>query len=414
VTFAEERRSAAVKQASMILRRDFIGALAAAGLLPAATGIAGTASGSRAPEPLERTLVLSGGGARGAYEAGVVCALAAAAGVPDGQPLPRYAAVCGTSIGALNGWAIATGQYRKLRELWYGISGENILRLKPEYAALEDPESGVLNRFASAIGLLALTKNEPAVLQSKPIFDWLARNVDPEIPVLVPLAWAVTNLTTQRPEYFYLMPLASPQVMHERVETAMMLTLGPHTVVRRATPELLQRALFASAAIPLAFDPVALPSVDGSINQYVDGGVASNSPVAIAHAVSKAADVVLLDPPFESEGSLDDAIGVAMGAFGTMQRKILEVEMRNVYFQSRAKRAFERIGPNALGEDADLLRRFLESVPATDLAYIRPKAVLPLGVGSFDDEVGIGKAFRIGWEDAAGGFTAYTWETFEL
>jgi predicted acylesterase/phospholipase RssA len=98
----------------------------------------GIAASDKADEPLDRTLVLSGGGARGAYEAGVVGALAVIGGLSDGSPLLTYEIVCGTSIGALNGWFVATGQYTKLRELWYGISGQNLMRAKRQYAALRD------------------------------------------------------------------------------------------------------------------------------------------------------------------------------------------------------------------------------------------------------------------------------------
>jgi len=115
----------------MIERRNFLVSLAAAGITPAAL----RATASARDESLGAALVFSGGGARGAYEAGLVGALAAMAGLADGTRLSQYDLVCGTSIGALNGWFVATGQYVKLRELWYGIAGENIIRPKPQYAA---------------------------------------------------------------------------------------------------------------------------------------------------------------------------------------------------------------------------------------------------------------------------------------
>ena len=277
----------------MIERRSFLLALGATGLAPA---LLGSSADDAAYEPLNRALVLSGGGARGAYEAGIVGALAAIAGVTDGSPLLPYEMVCGTSIGALNGWYVATGQYTQLRDLWYGISGQDLMRAKRQYSALRDPESGLLDRAASVVSLVDLTKNQRALLESKPVFDWISRNIDPATPVLMPLVWAATNLTLQRPEYFFLRPNGSGDIP-EKVAHALRLTLGPHTVVREATPDLLHRAIFASAALPLVFDPVLIPNPDGTINEYCDGGVASNSPVGIAHAVSKGADVVLLDPP---------------------------------------------------------------------------------------------------------------------
>ncbi|HLY02919.1 MAG TPA: patatin-like phospholipase family protein [Candidatus Cybelea sp.] len=398
-----------------IERRKFLYALGASGFAPALLGI----SDSEAPaaEPLDRALVLSGGGARGAYEAGLVGALAAAGAVSDGTPLHPYEIVCGTSIGALNAWFVATAQYSKLHDLWYGISGEQLMRLKPEYQALRDSQSGLANRAASVVSLAGLARNQTGVLQSKPVYDWIVRNLDPTTPLAMVMVWAVTNLTLQRPEYFFLRPGGTGPDVPERVVHALQLSLGARTVVREATPDLLHRAIFASAALPIAFDPVLMPGPDGTVNEYCDGGVASNSPVGIAHAVSKAADVVLLDPPFEPDVEIRDAIEIAFSVFGTMQRKILETEMHNVYFQSLARRAISRLTKDEFARAAEgneLLARFVHTLPVTDLRYIRPEAILPVSVAGFGDEEGIGKAYRAGWLDVARGFTPYDWSTFEL
>ncbi|HEY3674840.1 MAG TPA: patatin-like phospholipase family protein [Candidatus Tumulicola sp.] len=397
-------------------RSQFVLTAGAASTLPFATPKPASAA-DEFFEPIGRALVLSGGGARGAYEAGIIGALAAANGLSDGQPLPEYGGVCGTSIGALNGWFVATGQYSKLKELWYGISAQNLIRLKPRYSAIRDPESGLLNRMASVVGLYGLTDNQSGVLQSQPVLDWITRNIDPKTPLVVPFVFAVTNLTQQRPEYFYMRPGGYGQELPELLTRALQLSLGPHTVVREATPDLVHRAIFASAALPVVFDPVALPAGDGTNNAYCDGGVASNSPVGVAHSIASAADVILLDPPFEPEPHYTDALEVAYAVFGTMQRKILEVEMRTAYFQSLGKRALERIPRTTIssvtGGD-ELLDRFMRGVPATVLRYIRPKSVLEVSVIGFGDEVGIGKAYRTGWEDARRGFLPYDWQTFAL
>ncbi len=402
----------------MIERRTFLGALSAASLGRALLATpAAAASPAATPKPLERALVLSGGGARGAYEAGIISGLAGKAAVGDGQPLAPYGITCGTSIGALNGWFVATGQYTQLRELWSGIASQNLLKLKPQFAALRNAQSGVGNRLMAAIRLIGLTKNEPAVLESQPVLDWIERHIDSQRPLVMPLVWAVTNLTTQRPEYFFARPPGSPKALPQRLVHSLQLTLGPNTAVREITVDLLHRALFASAAIPLAFDPVELPGPDGTPNLYVDGGVASNSAVAIAHSVARAADIVLMDPPFEPQTAYEDAVAIAFGAYGTMQRKILEIEMRDTYFQSVARRAYSRLGFSnqrlSTTEQAHLAR-FMSTVPETDLFYTRPKSELPLGVVSFNDQKAIAEAFQIGYDDAARGFTPYTWETFEL
>jgi predicted acylesterase/phospholipase RssA len=404
----------------MIERRSFLFSLGASALALPMLGILKADT----DEPFGRALVLSGGGARGAYEAGAIGALAAIGAVSDGSPLLPYEIVCGTSIGALNGWFVATGQYTKLRELWYGIAGQNLMRAKPRYAAFTDPESGILNYAAAAASLTRLVRNQRALLESEPVTDWIARNIDPKTPLLMPLVFATTNLTLQRPEYFYVRPEtfdAQSQNRNvdipEKVVHALQLTLGPHTIVREATPDLLHSAIFASAALPVVFDPVQIPNPDGATNEYCDGGVASNSPVGIAHSVSAGADVILLDPPFEAQTSYEDAVDLIFGIYGTMQRKILETEMRNAYFQSVGKRAFTRLTPQEAGRATSgnpTLANLLQTVPVTELRYIRPKQELPLGVAGFDDEIGIGNAYRIGWEDLGRGFTTYDWETFEL
>jgi len=394
-------------------RRSFLCALAAAGVAPAAL----RARADAQTEALDAALVLSGGGARGAYEAGAIGALAATGRIADGSPLPPYELVCGASIGALNGWFAATGQYTKMRELWYNIAGQQIMRPKERYAALRDPESGVIDRAVAAVSLVGLARNQSGILQSEPAYDWIVRNVDPSVPLVVPLIWAVTNLTHQRPEYFFLDPQQRSVEFGARVTRALQITLGPQTVVRRATPDLLHKAIFASAAIPIAFDPVEMPGPDGVTNAYCDGGVASNSPVGVAHSIARAADVILLDPPFQPQTDLDDALAVAFGAYGTMQRKLIEVEMRTAYFQSMGRRALERLSATELArvtEGHRMLSSYVESVPHTDLRYLRPTKALPVGVAQFGDEAGIGEAYRIGWQDVAAGFTPYDWETFVL
>jgi predicted acylesterase/phospholipase RssA len=397
----------------LIERRNFLLALAAAGVAAPAVRSTARAAG----DALNAALVLSGGGARGAYQAGVVGALAAAGAVPDGVALPPYDLVCGTSIGALNGWFVATAQYQKMRQLWYGIGTEPIIELKPEFEALRDPESGVFNWAAAGVNLLGLLRNRTGILRSRPVEDWIDRYVDPATPLVMPLAWAVTNLTWQRPEYFFLDPKERTIEQKERLRNALIISVGPNTVVREATPDILRTALFASAAIPLAFDPVMMPGPDGKTNAYCDGGVAANSPISIAHALAESADVILLDPPFEPEDDYNDAIEVAFGAFGTVQRNLLELEMRNAYFQSVGKRALRRLSAAQLSGitagDAEL-GQYLKSVPTTELRYIRPRNTLPLAVVGFSDLKGIGETYRMGWEDAGRGFTAYDWKTFAL
>ncbi len=394
-------------------RRDFLIKLGMAGAMPALIGATATE-----PErtQVDRALVLSGGGALGAYAAGIIGCLATAAGVKDGTPLKPYGLVCGTSIGALNGWFVATGQYTKLHDLWYGVSAAHVLQLKPQFAALRDPTAGAGNRAIATVNIASLTKDQTALFDSKPPLDWLRGNLDPERPLVMPLVWATTNLTMQRAEYFYMRPPNAPAGMRDVIVRNLQIALGPHTVVREASIDLFHKQIFASFCVPLLWDPVQLPGPDGTLNQYCDGGVAANSPVSVAHAVAAGADVVLLNPKSEASPNYENAIEVSAGTFNTMQQKILSSDMRSVYFQSVAKRAFARLSNADIAiasEGAPQLATFVASLPSTDLTYIRPQKTLPVGGAAFDDEQGIGAAYRIGWNDAIAGFTPYDWKTFE-
>jgi predicted acylesterase/phospholipase RssA len=400
----------------MIDRRSFLIKTGAAGLAPSMLGAAPPiAAGGR--DFFENSLVLSGGGARGAYGAGIIWQLSRNGGISDGQPLAPYGFVCGTSIGALNGWFVATGQYSKLRNLWYTIGAQNIIRLKPQFDKMTQQTAGVANRLAAALRLVNLGKDEQGVAQSGPVLQWMHREVDESTPLLMPFVWAATDLTTQQPEYFYRLSKNATGPPPEFIFKALRLTVGPSVAIREATDALLHKSLLASASIPFVFDPVTLPAAanDGTTRQYVDGGVAANSPVSIARTVAKSADIVLLDPRLESEG-LPSAVDVGLASFGTMQRKILETDLRSTYFQSLAKRAIEQVAPDAVGRLSDydpVLRTFLQYLPITELAYLRPQKTLPVRVGAFDDQEHINQSFELGMADVARGFKRYDWDTFQ-
>lgn len=386
-------------------------ALGAAGATPVLLG----ANGEMPPIPLERALVLSGGGAHGAYEAGAIGCWVAARGAADGAPLVPYQMVFGTSIGALNGWMVATGQYTRLRELWYGISAAKLLRFKPQFAASADPRSGALDQLAAKVRMASLTTDQTAMYDSQPVFDFLSREIDPERPLVIPFVWAVTNLTEQHTEFFYRRATDTPAQFHDAIVGVIRAIMGPQTVVREASLDLFHKQLFASAAIPIVWDPVPLPGPDGSMCEYCDGGVASNSSVRISHAVARAVDVILVDPPFEPVRTYANAIAITFGLVATMRRKILDIDMRTAHFQSLTKRAFARL-PNAdaaiAAEGDPQFATYMQTVPATTLSYLRPKDKLPISSEDFDDEEGIGKTYRLGWNDAIAGVTPYDWKTF--
>ncbi|MEH6650072.1 MAG: patatin-like phospholipase family protein [Motiliproteus sp.] len=83
------------------------------------------------PEPIKRALILSGGGARAAYQVGVLKAVAEILPAGSANPFPI---ICGTSAGAINALTLAchTGDFREtvanLEAIWRQLTPEQIYR----------------------------------------------------------------------------------------------------------------------------------------------------------------------------------------------------------------------------------------------------------------------------------------------
>lgn len=132
------------------------------------------------PAPGEKTaLVLSGGAARGAYEMGVWQALRELGVHID--------MACGTSIGSMNAYIIALGDYEKARDMWLDMKTEEVFdfdRALQEgggsFTGIRDilmknfPEEGV--RASSVdFGLCTVRLNEEASMDPKtwtPLYLW--------------------------------------------------------------------------------------------------------------------------------------------------------------------------------------------------------------------------------------------------
>src|SRR4051812_23899575 len=113
-------------------------------------------------------LVLAGGGARGAYEAGALSVL-----LPALPPDQRPNLIVGTSVGAVNGAYVAAtladdASLAAGRELWETIHWSDVLAT-PSLTDLERLARGVLN----FTGLLSL--HVPAFLDAAPLEATLKR-----------------------------------------------------------------------------------------------------------------------------------------------------------------------------------------------------------------------------------------------
>ena len=209
-----------------------------------------------APAPTGQTvLVLQGGGALGAYQAGVYEAMHEAGIEPDW--------VIGTSIGAINA-ALIAGNAREHR----------LDRLRAFWARVEQDATHDFTRFLT--GIVNVPANLTTVVRGIPAFF-----------VPNPLAWlsAHTQLGVERAGYYTTAPLRD--TLADLVDLTRIaarhtrLTVGAVNVRNgemryfdsRDEPVHLDHVL-ASGALPPAFPAVR---IDG--DPYWDGGIYSNTPI---------------------------------------------------------------------------------------------------------------------------------------
>src|SRR5437867_5416680 len=138
-----------------------------------------TAAANVAPFPASRIrpragLVLTGGGARAAYQVGVVKAVRDILGNPVKNPFPI---VCGTSAGAINAATLAvfadnfSRAVGSLLEVWEHMRCEHIYRTD----AWNILKSGA--RWLGA--MMLLSRNNPvSLLDNEPLAQMLEKNLD--------------------------------------------------------------------------------------------------------------------------------------------------------------------------------------------------------------------------------------------
>ena len=224
------------------------------------------------------------------------------------------------------------------------------------------------------------------------------------------MLWAVTNLTLQTPEYFYLAP---DNISADNLQLALKsihLAVGRYISVRPATRAMLVDQLRASAAVPLAFDPVVLP---GPTDGPVRTSTAALPPTRRSTWHERwrfAIDAVVLNPAFHSE-SYENAVEISVGAFDTMQRRLIEQTLRISYLQSILLQAMDELTPEFMtrlaslaGITVDQLRILQANLVDTQFFLLRPKSVLPAKLLGFDDSADIARTYAIGQSDGASGF----------
>ena len=235
--------------------------------------------GGRLGQPTQsitRGLVLMGGGARTAYQAGVLQALAALIKPPAGKANAfPFQVLVGTSAGALNATYLASraidglAALSGLGEFWQGLHSRWVYHLP-------DTPMAQFSRWATALGVTLSARKQGAALDSMPLVDTLHRrialnNIDLALTRgdLKALAVTASSYTTGVHWTFcQTHQLASAQAWNRP---------GRRAELQDITIE----HLMASSAIPFLFPATPL-WVDGNIEYFGDGSMRQSSPLSPA------------------------------------------------------------------------------------------------------------------------------------
>lgn len=235
-------------------------------------------------------IVLPGGGARGAYEAGALSVLLPALEARG----ERVTIACGTSVGAINAALLgsmaekpAAEQAQLVLARWREMRKGDVI--KPIVGpSLPVTALRFLGELLEVPGVRLASIMDPAPLgPSLDLWvDWEALQRNVRLGVMDAVCVIATALTRGGPVAFVHTPGAVPpsrasdDIRYVRVGT------------------LAAEHVRASAAIPLLFPPVEVTTPATAADYYIDGGTRLNSPIAPAIALGADRVIVIGFEPF--------------------------------------------------------------------------------------------------------------------
>jgi NTE family protein len=235
-------------------------------------------------------LVLPGGGARGAYEAGALSVL-----LPELEARgERPAIFCGTSVGAINAAYMASvahlpggAQAEGLVRTWRAIRKGDVIQplVGPHLPLTALRFAGDLLELPG-VRLAALMDPAPLRRSLERWIDWVAVQRNVRSRAAEALCVVATALTRGGPVGFVHTAGAMPR--HSASDELRYVRVGAMKAEH----------VRASAAIPMLFPPVEVTTPHEAADHYIDGGTRVNSPIAPALALGAERVVVIGFEPF--------------------------------------------------------------------------------------------------------------------
>jgi NTE family protein len=327
------------------------------------------------PERIRKALVLPGAGARGAYQVGVLKAVAGL--LPERAPNP-FSVICGTSAGAINA-AVLAGRaahfehaVKDMEEVWGNFAAAQVYR-SDDWTMLKTS----LHWLAAAVFGGLGVRNPASLLDNAPLRDLLAQNVRfdgigraIEQGHLDAVAVTASAYATARSVTFFEgRPELASWTRIRRIGRATRLTIDH---------------LMASAAVPFVFPPVR---IGGEF--YCDGSMRHRAP--LSPAIHLGADRMLVvgvrdersdaEPPTSSTPAQPTFAHLGGYMLDTLFMDGLYTDLERL---SRTNRILEQLGDRKLSGTLAALRPLhtLVIVPRQDLRSVAAQFVreLPPGV----------------------------------
>lgn len=317
-------------------------------------------------------LILSGGGARGAYEVGILEYIFNEFGDVTGEP-PNVDLISGTSVGAVNGTFVASmlhdipGGIRRLVSIWTGLELPHVLGFGLRQAA--GLYRVLLGGSSEAKGVFDPSRLSALVGQN---VNWRKLRQNIRTGRLQALTVSTTHIGTGQPVIFV---DAAPGVRIPK-------SLGLHALVRRA--KIGQHHVLASAAIPLIFPPVEIGE-----EIHCDGGLRLNTPMgpSIHLGMNRLLVVGLSSPDVTGRRAVQDGkfpgatymLGKVLNAFllDHVNTDLLEVQRINDFLRDGVRaygpEFLSRLNEAAMSRGALAPRRLVSSLvlrPSVDIGQV--------------------------------------------
>ena len=299
-------------------------------------------------------LVLQGGGALGAYQAGVYQAL------HEGGIEPDW--VSGVSIGAINA-AIIVGnpperRVERLRAFWERITERTVWLHTPDGDVFRQARNMTSSLYTAALG-------QPGFFKPHPVNPWLTPAG----------ARAATGYYDQSPLRETLLELVDFELLNDgpcRFSVgAVNVATGNFIFFDNETTEIRPEHIMASGALPPAFSPVKIGS-----DYFWDGGIVYNTPLQHLLAQDDPTNCLIFQVDlFSAHGDLPRTIQDVLARqkdiiYSSRTRQVTDMFQRLQRWKNRAYAALLKVPEGELTDEEREMRDKLADLPSHSIVHL--------------------------------------------